>query len=158
VMTAWLRTVPAYFPARFFISYSSFDHNMVRTIQDSLVEAGHEVWRDRTSLRQGDYWKEEVEFAIQHCDEIVVLLTPKSAQSQPVKYELEFAIKNNKRVNLFATFDVNASRELYNIVSSVNYLRMDESEVTGAAVAGCLLPTQAAKHPVGIREFEWAAS
>lgn len=157
-MTHWLSTIPPRFPATFFISYSSLDSEMASEIEVGLEKAGHEVWRDRTSLHVGDYWKQEVEFAISHSDEIVSLITPNSIKSEPVKYELFFAIKNKKRVNLFTTFDVKSNPEIYNIISSVNYVILEPSEVSAKKILNRLIPEEPSIHPVNISEFEWKAS
>jgi hypothetical protein len=156
-MTQWLASTPHYFPIRFFISYSSFDRTIAEAIQNVLEQAGHPVWRDRPSLMVGDDWRKEVTFAIQSSDEIVVLLTEKSAVSEPVKYELKVAKRNNKRVNLFSAVNPEAYPDLDELISSVNYILIDRDALSPSAIIDKLLPSTCV-HPVGMREFEWKAS
>jgi hypothetical protein len=156
-MTQWLPSVPRYFPSRFFISYSSFDRVLAEAVQGALEQAGHQVWRDRLSLTIGDDWREEVAFAIQSSNEIVTLLTEKSAVSEPVRYELQVAIRNNKRVNLFSTIKPKDYPGLYELVSSVNYVLIDSRKLSASAIVDELLP-DAHEHPAGMRKFEWTAS
>ncbi len=157
-MNAWKQTVPDCFPTRFFISYSSFDTKLAQDLERALSEAGHIVWRDRTSLVIGDRWKAEVDFAIAHSDEIVVLLTPASANSAPVLHEITSAIRNNRRVNLFATFELRERTDLYALISEVNYVLLRSDELTVDAVVQRLLGTTKPNHPLGVREFEWLSS
>jgi hypothetical protein len=154
----WQQTVPDFFPSRFFISYSSFDSGLAIDIERILCQAGHTVWRDRTSLVVGDNWKTEVEFGIKNSDEIIVLLTPESSKSEPVAHEIKCAIKNSKRVNLFATFDPRTMPDVFALVSDINYVTVPSSELTAAAIGRHVLGSTVNAHPVGIREFEWLAS
>src|SRR5262249_7415194 len=116
------------------------------------------IWRDRTSLRVGDNWRAEVEFGIRNADEIVVLLTPDASRSDPVVYEIAFAIQNNKRVNLFATFDPRTIPGIFELVSEINYVTLPTTNLFADRMGRHLLGNPASVHPVGIREFEWLAS
>ena len=120
--------------------------------------AGHEVWRDRTSLAIGDNWKKEVEFGIKSSDEIVVLLTPKSAASEAVTFEIGQAIGHCKRINVFTTFDPRTAPAVNRLISETNYVTIADGDVSPALLALHLLGNEANSHPVGIREYEWLAS
>jgi hypothetical protein len=83
-----------------FISHSSKDEELVRSIADALKEAGMEVWDDREIL-PGENWAAKTAEALEESQAMVVLLTPDALNSKSMEWEVEYALGKmayNKRV------------------------------------------------------------
>jgi hypothetical protein len=59
---------------------------------------GGEPWYDLNKLRGGDAFQEEILEAIRDCTEAIVLISPKSVNSQWVSYEIGAVAVQYKRV------------------------------------------------------------
>lgn len=77
---------------RVFLSYSRRDDSIAKEVTDHLERAGHDVWRDTTSIPGGAGWREAIEDGIRSSDVFVMLLSPQVVESpQYPREELDFA-------------------------------------------------------------------
>lgn len=77
--------------AEVFISYDHDDLEYVDRLAEWLRNAGISSWLDRGSLRTGDKWKEEITKAIEECGAFIVVMSPRSLDSEWVNKELTYA-------------------------------------------------------------------
>jgi len=83
----------------FFISYSREDANYQHRVIAELRERGINVWVDTENLIPGSpAWEREIERSIRSSAGMIVLLSPKSNDSEWVRRELSFAEQNAKRI------------------------------------------------------------
>jgi len=84
--------------AKTFFSYASEDSDFVSRLVKELREAGARVWLDKTDIAPGKHWDSEVEKALRECPIHVTVLSPDSVKSTEVMNEVNYALKNGKRV------------------------------------------------------------
>lgn len=77
-----------------FISYSSLDSDIVELIEYDLLENGHEIWRDRESIRCGEEWGEAIQQGISDAYVVVVVLSANSLESTWVEREIKFCAQH----------------------------------------------------------------
>lgn len=81
-----------------FISYSHSDATWARQFADALKAQGVEVWMDVLNIRAGERIQEKLERALKEADFLVSLLTPESAKSPNLFFELGAAVAMGKVV------------------------------------------------------------
>lgn len=81
-----------------FISYSHSDATWARQFADALKAQGVEVWMDALNIRAGERIQEKLERALKESDFLVSLLTPESAKSPNLFFELGAAVAMGKVV------------------------------------------------------------
>ena len=84
--------------ASIFISYSRKDIDIARNLAGDLEKAGFDVWWDISDLRGGDDWVRVIPSAIEASQIFIVLLSPKSIQSQWVKKEYLHALNLRMKI------------------------------------------------------------
>ena len=84
--------------AKVFISYSRKDLNFVQGFAQTLMSNGVDVWWDLSSMQGGDDWTDAIPQAIENCEMVIVVLSPKSIQSDWVQKEYTYALNHKKRV------------------------------------------------------------
>jgi hypothetical protein len=81
-----------------FISYAHSDIDIANRLTKDLEQAGYEVWYDRTDIKTGTRWDDEIVKGLNTSEIFLVLLSNKSAASQNVKDEIGYAIDHNKQI------------------------------------------------------------
>ena len=81
-----------------FISYCTRDHFFAELARLKLELASIPVWVDKTKLRAGDDWRQEINKGISDSFAIIVALSADSVQSPYVTYEWASAIGQKKPV------------------------------------------------------------
>ena len=81
-----------------FVSYSKSGHDLADLARHKLREGGIEVWLDKTSIKYGSEWRDEIDKGIISSDVIIVLLDEESSKSLYVTYEWAFALGKGKLV------------------------------------------------------------
>ena len=81
-----------------FISYSSKDALFVRSLRDHLAFFGVDIWRDQESLKNGNYFSNEITKAIHSSEKFLLVLSKYSAHSRWVKKEVEIAARKGPEV------------------------------------------------------------
>jgi streptogramin lyase len=85
-----LRACGVLAPMTVFISHSSRDVDAVASLVQHLEAAGKSVWMDR-NLTGGDAWWAAILRQIRECEVFVFALSENSLQSEPCRYEFEYA-------------------------------------------------------------------
>ena len=83
---------------KIFLSYSRKDIDFARKLAGDLEKAGYDVWWDLTDLRGGDDWVRVIPDAIAKSDFFIIVLSPKSIESEWVRKEYTQALSLHKRV------------------------------------------------------------
>jgi len=79
--------------ARVFISYSMKDHAFVKQeIVDFLESQGIDTWFDKDEIQGAQRWEQSIRRGLEACDWFLVVLSPRSAESNWVKAEVNWAI------------------------------------------------------------------
>jgi len=81
-----------------FISYSRRDIDFARKLAGDLEKAGYDVWWDITDLHGGDDWVRVIPEAIASSNYFIVVLTPKSIESEWVRKEYTQALSLRKKI------------------------------------------------------------
>jgi hypothetical protein len=82
-----------------FFSYSRADgFDFAARLGSDLNAKGFDVWLDKEDIRAGTEWDREIEKALENCDCLLYIETPKSVASNNVLNEVYFALEQNKKV------------------------------------------------------------
>lgn len=81
-----------------FISYSRKDKDFVKFLHQTLVKLQRDVWVDWEDIPLTADWKQEIYTGIEGTDNFLFILSPDSIKSLYCGEELEYAIKNHKRL------------------------------------------------------------
>ena len=79
---------------KIFLSYSNQDSALARRIAEGLRREGLTVWLAEEEILPGDNWAERVSQALTGCDAMVALVTPQTAQSGNVRWDMSYALGN----------------------------------------------------------------
>lgn len=86
-------------PLKIFLSYGHDEYvKDAERIKSDLEQRGHVVWFDQEILKSGIDWEQYIEDGLQHCDRVVLLMTPYSVR-RPNGYclnEIAKALERNK--------------------------------------------------------------
>src|SRR5260370_23803170 len=81
--------------ARVFISHSAKDHEFVaKEIDSFLTNHGVETWFAEDEIRTADRWERAILQGLKACDWFLVVMSPRSAESDWVRNEVTWAFKN----------------------------------------------------------------
>jgi TIR domain len=80
-----------------FISYARKDSRRADALQRSLLPRNLEVWVDRSRLVGGQAWPIGLQQAVEKCDLMLVLLSPRSLASAYVRREYLHALTRYSR-------------------------------------------------------------
>ena len=81
--------------AKVFISHSVHDRHFVETgLVPALVHAGHGYWYSRESIMTAELWERSILRGLESCDWFAVVLSVRSAASEYVKDEINWAIEH----------------------------------------------------------------
>ena len=81
-----------------FISHSSLDAWIARTMAEKIRSLGVDCWLDEKDLEGGDVIADEIIRGIDACQEAIVLISPNSVSSQWVSFEIGGVRAQHKRV------------------------------------------------------------
>lgn len=81
-----------------FISYSRKDLKSVERIITTLGENNLDIWIDRKDIPKGEELTREIYLGIERADAFLFLISPDSAQSDWCRKEIDYAVKNGKRI------------------------------------------------------------
>jgi hypothetical protein len=82
----------------YFLSYSRSDERFALRLATDLRSRGVAMWIDQLDIRPSEHWDRAVERAVRSCRGLVVVLSPRSAESDNVADEISFAIDSGKKV------------------------------------------------------------
>ncbi|GAB4131326.1 MAG: hypothetical protein Fur0046_00170 [Cyanobacteria bacterium J069] len=81
-----------------FISYSRADSDFARRLNDELQLQGKTTWFDQESIAAGEDFQREIYQGIETSDNFLFVISPSSVQSPYCADEVEYAVKNGKRI------------------------------------------------------------
>jgi hypothetical protein len=81
-----------------FISYSHADAQFATKLTQDLESEGYDTWLDRTDIKTGTRWDDEVAKGLAASQVLIVLLSKASTASQNVKDEIGYAIDHDRRI------------------------------------------------------------
>lgn len=82
-----------------FLSHSTHDKHIVRTIADALESYGLDVWLDEKRIRLGDSITDRIQSALVRCSYFLIVLSERSVDSPWVNDELRVAYQNRAKAN-----------------------------------------------------------
>lgn len=82
----------------YFLSYSRADEKVAMRFANDLRERGIPMWVDQLDIRPSEHWDRAIERAVHECRGLVVILSPRSVESDNVADEISFAIDHRKPV------------------------------------------------------------
>lgn len=82
----------------YFLSYSRADETFALRFATDLRERGIAMWVDQLDIRPSEHWDRAIERAVHQCRGLLVILSPRSVESDNVADEISFAIDNKKPV------------------------------------------------------------
>lgn len=82
----------------YFLSYSRTDEAFALRFATDLRDRGIAMWVDQLDIQPSEHWDRAIERAVHECGGLVVLLSPRSVQSDNVADEISFAIDHGKSV------------------------------------------------------------
>jgi hypothetical protein len=82
----------------YFLSYSRADETVAMRFATDLRERGIPMWVDQLDIRPSEHWDRAIERAVHECRGLIVILSPRSVESDNVADEISFAIDHKKSV------------------------------------------------------------
>ncbi|HEY9298606.1 MAG TPA: toll/interleukin-1 receptor domain-containing protein, partial [Phormidium sp.] len=104
-----------------FISYSRKDKDFVKSLHQTFIKLQHDVWVDWEDIPLTADWKQEIFTGIEGTDNFIFILSPDSIKSQYCGEELEYAIKNHKRLIPVVYRDVNP-QDVHPTLAALNWI------------------------------------
>ncbi|HEX6901986.1 MAG TPA: toll/interleukin-1 receptor domain-containing protein [Thermoanaerobaculia bacterium] len=77
---------------RVFVSYSHLDRGFVRLFSAALNKRGIDVWLDEHEFDIGEKLADRIDWAINNCGYVVIVISDSSIASAWVRYELELVL------------------------------------------------------------------
>ncbi|MBC6934894.1 MAG: toll/interleukin-1 receptor domain-containing protein [Chloroflexi bacterium] len=81
-----------------FVSYSRVDKDFVRRLVIALADRDYDVWVDFEDIPFGADWWEEIRSGIESANTVLFIISPDSLESEYCGLEVNYALKNNKRL------------------------------------------------------------
>ena len=81
-----------------FISYSRTDSAFVDRLEATLQSRGFRTWVDRSEMRGGVDWLNQIQDALDQCQAVLVILSPVAVQSEYVQMEYRYAKSQGKPI------------------------------------------------------------
>ena len=107
--------------SQIFISYSRRDNDFVDRLVTELEARGVDVWVDTGEILAGEAWRRTIVEAIRSCQVFVILISPKSVQSENVTKELTLAEQYDKSVLPIVIQDVEIPPSLDYQLAGLHY-------------------------------------
>jgi hypothetical protein len=130
---------------KIYISYSRKDVLLSDQISSALMQAGFDVFLDRTDIAAGENWLERIQDMITGADKLVILVSPDSVRSQICRKDLEFAAESGKTLVPVLVHDVPLA-ELPSDLAKRNiiFMRNEEEFARGMPALAVTLATDLA--------------
>jgi nucleoside 2-deoxyribosyltransferase len=99
--------------AKFFLSYTVYDRDLVDRLEQALTSSGHTVFVDRGTAVAGSSWAETIRDAIEKADVFIVIVSRNSlSRDFATGAEVGAAWGRGKRIVAIETADVSATDSL----------------------------------------------
>lgn len=86
-----------------FLSHARKDDRLARELGDSLQQEGFSVWDSQHQIVPGENWARKVAKGLDDSELMVVLITPRSSESDSLRRDIQFAIGSEKFENRLFT-------------------------------------------------------
>ena len=124
-----------------FISYSRKDIEAARRLTEAFKGQELDFWIDWERIPPTVDWWKEIEKSIEEADIFLFLISPDSAKSKICRQEIDYAIKNGKRLIPLIVRDIQ-DEEAPKELSHINYMFFRESDEFDTAFRGLLTAIQ----------------
>lgn len=81
-----------------FVSYSRADSELVDKLTKALKRLDQRVWVDQGEIDAGEDWSKSIDYALESCITVLVILSPDSVRSDQVRAEWTRAMQIQKRI------------------------------------------------------------
>src|SRR5687768_5204630 len=81
---------------KIFLSHARKDNELARELGNRLAKEGFDVWSAEEKIAPGDNWAKKVGKALDDCDLMVILLTPKAMGSDSLRQDIDFAVMSKQ--------------------------------------------------------------
>lgn len=127
--------------SQIFISYSKKDSEITTRLANDLREKKFKVWFD-TAIGGGEQWRDAIETTLKAAEEVIVVLSPNSIDSDWVQYEGTVAYTLGKRIIPILVADLEESQQLPPWLSQIQYINfvLQPYEKALAQLAEALTP------------------
>ncbi|MBM3943024.1 MAG: toll/interleukin-1 receptor domain-containing protein [SAR202 cluster bacterium] len=106
-----------------FLSYSDADQGLARRVAMALEKAGLDVWQSSRDVLPGDNWAASVAKALEECQPMVVLVTPRWLRSRWGMREIEYALgEESYNWRLIPVFIVGKARNFEDFEDEVPWI------------------------------------
>src|SRR5262245_12356757 len=122
---------------RVFISHASGDRDFVeREVVAPLAAAGIDVWYCRESIRTAEDWQRSILEGLRACEWFLVVLSPRSADSEWVRDEVHWAVEHRPGKVVPALMEPCDPRELHIRLPRIQVLDLagDKQEAVGKLI------------------------
>jgi len=110
-----------------FISYSRKDIDFAQKLTSSLSKIGFDVWVDWNDIPPTADWWETIEKGIESSEAFIFLMSPTSAVSEICNQEIDYAIKNGKRLIPVVVQDVEKEK-VHSYLNKLNWIFFREQD------------------------------
>jgi hypothetical protein len=119
--------------AKVFVSYSRKDIEFAKKLTGELQKSELDFWVDWEGIPPSVDWMRQIEKGIEEADTFIFILSPDSIQSKICKKEIEYAVKNGKRLIPIVTRDIKGD-EAPQELSHLNWIFFREHDDFDAAI------------------------
>jgi hypothetical protein len=81
-----------------FVSYSHADSEFTARLVQELEELSYDIWLDRTDIRTGSHWDDEIVRGLNSSQIFLVILSDAATTSQNVKDEIGYAVDHGMQI------------------------------------------------------------
>jgi WD40 repeat protein len=116
---------------RIFISHSTQDRGFVEgELRAALAQPGVETWYAKTSIRTAESWDRSILDGLKSCDWFLVVMSPRSAQSEWVRDEVQWAVEHRPGKIIPVLMETCDVREVHFRLARIQYVdfRQDLAE------------------------------
>ena len=116
-------------PQAVFISHSSKDEMLIKTICKFFEDRGIDYWVSSKDISAGSDWSESIIDAIENCSLVVLVYSRHSNVSPQVKRELERAVHLNKPIVPFKIDQSPLSKSMQYFISTQHWLEATDPPI-----------------------------
>ncbi len=120
-----------------FISYAREDMDFVQRLVTALTADGRDVWVDFEDIPFASDWWEEIQTGIDASEALVLVISPDSITSRYCNLEVNYAVKNNKRL-IPVVFREPGNAQPPQEIAALNWIFFKDPEAFNAALSQLL--------------------
>lgn len=113
--------------AKVFISYSRKDVDFAKQLTEELQKSNNDFWIDWEGIPPTVDWWKEIEKGIEDSDAFLFLISPDSARSKICGQEIDYAVKNGKRLLPIVVRETDGN-EIHSKLKPLNWIFFRETD------------------------------